>query len=99
MAQRDLYEVLELRRGASAAEIKKAYKRLARKLHPDLNPGDKAAEERFKEINEAHTVLSNPEKKKQYDAYGTAGPPPPPGPGVHFDRLRFRCGSFVGRGI
>lgn len=73
MAARSLYDVLELPKGASVAEVKKAYKRLARKYHPDLNPGDKSAEERFKEISEAYAVLSNPEKKKRYDATGSVG--------------------------
>jgi molecular chaperone DnaJ len=99
MAQRDLYEVLELPRSASAAEIKKAYKRLARKLHPDLNPGDKSAEDRFKEINEAYAVLSSPEKKKQYDTYGTAGPAPPPDPGVHFEGFDFGAGPSPAGGF
>ncbi len=92
MPQRDLYQVLELPKGSSAAEVKKAYKRLARQLHPDLNPGDKAAEERFKEINEAYAVLSNPEKKKQYDTYGTMGAEPPRDPGIHFDGFDFGAG-------
>ncbi len=70
MAKRDYYEVLGVKRGASAQEIKKAYRKLARKYHPDVNPGDKGAEERFKEISEAHEVLSDPEKKKQYDTLG-----------------------------
>ena len=89
MAKRDLYEILELPKGSSVAEVKKAYKRLARKYHPDLNPRDKSAEERFKEISEAHAILSDPEKKKRYDAHGTAGHPLPPGPGVHFEGFDF----------
>lgn len=91
MAARDLYEALELPHGASAQEVKKAYKRLARRYHPDLNPGDKAAEDRFKEISEAHAILSDPEKKKRYDTYGSAGPEPPPGPGVHFEGFDFEA--------
>lgn len=72
MAKRDYYEVLGVSRGAGDAEVKKAYRRLARKFHPDVNPGDKAAEERFKEISEAHEILSDPDKRKQYDAMGHA---------------------------
>jgi curved DNA-binding protein len=73
MAQTDYYEVLGLKKGAGADEIKKAYRKLAVKYHPDKNPGDKAAEERFKEINEAYAVLSDPEKKAQYDQFGSTG--------------------------
>lgn len=71
--KREYYDVLGLKPGASAEEIKKAYKKLARKYHPDMNPGNRAAEERFKEINEANEVLSDPEKKARYDQYGFAG--------------------------
>jgi len=70
MAKRDYYEVLGLKKGASEEEIKKAYRKLARKHHPDVNPGDKAAEEKFKEISEAHEVLSDSEKRRQYDSPG-----------------------------
>ncbi len=72
MAQ-DYYETLGLKKGASADEIKKAYRKLAVKYHPDKNPGDAKAEERFKEINEAYAVLSDPQKKAQYDQFGSAG--------------------------
>ena len=61
--RRDLYEVLGLQRGASEDEIKKAYRKLAKKYHPDLNPGDKTAEEKMKEVNAAYEILSDPEKK------------------------------------
>ncbi len=71
--KRDYYEVLGLNRDASDEDIKKAYRRLAMKLHPDRNPNDKTAEEKFKEINEANEILSQPEKRRAYDAYGHAG--------------------------
>jgi molecular chaperone DnaJ len=70
MASKDYYQVLGLNRNASEKEIKQAYRRLARKHHPDLNPGDKSAEARFKEMNAAYEVLSNPEKRKKYDQFG-----------------------------
>ena len=66
----DYYKILGVSKNATEAEIKKAYRKLARKYHPDLNPGDKEAEKRFKEINEANEVLSNPENRKKYDQYG-----------------------------
>ena len=69
----DYYKTLGLEKGASDSEIKKAYRRKARKYHPDINPGDKTAEDRFKEIQEAHSVLSDSEKRKAYDRYGTGG--------------------------
>ncbi len=74
MAKRDYYEVLGVPKGADDAAIKKAYRQLAKKNHPDVNPGDKEAEERFKEINEAYQVLSNPQKRAQYDQFGHDGP-------------------------
>jgi molecular chaperone DnaJ len=70
MASKDYYQILGVNRNASEKEIKQAYRRLARKHHPDLNPGDKSAEARFKEMNAAYEVLSNPEKRKKYDQFG-----------------------------
>jgi DnaJ-class molecular chaperone len=71
--KRDYYAVLEIERGASETEIKSAYRRLARKFHPDVNPGDKEAEEKFKEVAEANEVLSDPQKRQVYDRYGHEG--------------------------
>jgi molecular chaperone DnaJ len=72
MEFKDYYAILGVPRNADEKEIKKAYRRLARKYHPDLNPGDKEAERKFKEINEAYEVLSDPEKRKRYDELGAA---------------------------
>jgi molecular chaperone DnaJ len=72
MAKKDYYEMLGLQKGASDDEIKKSFRKLAIKYHPDKNQGDKEAEEKFKEINEAYQVLSDPQKKSQYDQFGTA---------------------------
>ncbi|MCX8073274.1 MAG: J domain-containing protein [Candidatus Binatia bacterium] len=73
MGEKDLYAILGVPRNASQEEIKRAYRKLARRYHPDVNPGNKEAEERFKEISEAHEILSDPEKRKLYDEFGMAG--------------------------
>src|SRR5215208_6471724 len=70
MAKEDFYQVLGVKKDAKPEEIKKAYRRMARKYHPDVNPGDKSAEERFKLITEAHDVLSDEKKRKVYDRFG-----------------------------
>nr|WP_206155233.1 molecular chaperone DnaJ [Caldanaerobacter subterraneus] len=79
-----MYEILGVDRNASQEEIKKAYRRLAKKYHPDLNPGDKEAEQKFKEINEAYEILSDPQKRAQYDQFGHAA----------FEQGGFQQGGF-----
>jgi molecular chaperone DnaJ len=69
----DFYDILEVGRGASAEELKKAYRKRARELHPDANPGDATAENKFKELSRAYEVLSDPQQRAQYDRFGEAG--------------------------
>lgn len=94
--KRDYYEVLGLKKGAGEAEIKKAFRKMALKYHPDKNPGDKKAEEKFKEINEAYGILSDPEKKEKYDRFGHAGVDPNAGFGGSGG---FSGGGFGGGGF
>jgi molecular chaperone DnaJ len=104
MAKQDYYQVLGIKRDAKPDEVKKAYRRLARKYHPDVNPGDKSAEERFKLITEAHEVLSDPKKRSVYDRFGQysdnladvaakGGGPGGAGRGAPFDFAGFDWGS------
>src|SRR5713101_3780369 len=86
-----LYDTLGVKKGASADEIKKAYRKLAAKYHPDKNPGDEAAEEKFKEVQNAYDTLSDAEKRKQYDAFGTANGRRTTG----FDPRDFGGGNFT----
>ena len=92
MAKRDYYEVLGVAKTATADEIKKAYRKKAIQYHPDRNPGDKEAEEKFKEAAEAYEVLSNPDKRSRYDQFGFAGVDGAAGGGSGF-------GGFGGQGM
>ncbi|MDD2217775.1 MAG: molecular chaperone DnaJ [Eubacteriales bacterium] len=107
--KRDYYEVLGLSKGASDEEIKKAFRKMAMKYHPDKNPDDKAAEEKFKELNEAYSILSDPDKKDKYDRFGFAGVDPNAGFGGaggfnggfggFEDIFDMFCGMFGGGGF
>jgi len=103
-AKHDYYETLGVPRKAGVEDIRRAYKKLARKYHPDVNPGDKAAEERFKNVQEAYDVLGDAKKRQMYDQFGFYSdsgfsPPPPPGGGAHgtqFDFSGFDFSDFMG---
>src|SRR6266478_7893621 len=102
----DYYETLGVSKNASAEEIRKSYRKLARKYHPDLNPGDKSSEERFKNVQEAYDVLSDAKKRQVYDPHGfysdSGFAPPPPGNdarrGSQFDFSGFDFSDYAGGG-
>jgi molecular chaperone DnaJ len=95
---KDYYKILEVDRNSSPEEIKKSYRKLAMKYHPDKNPGDPQAEEMFKECAEAFDVLSDPQKKQEYDTYGTVGGGNPFSGGFGMDDIFSRFGDFFGFG-
>ena len=101
--KKDFYEILGVKKNASAAELKKAFRKLARKYHPDINPSDKTAESKFKEMNEAYEILSDPKKREQYDQFGhaafDAGFGQGPGPGHGFEGFTQAGGGFRGGGF
>src|SRR5690349_12905965 len=96
MSKRDYYKVLDVPRTATEADIKKAYRKLAMKYHPDRNPGDKDAEDKFKEAAEAYAILCDPEKRSLYDRFGHQGVSSAAGAGAGFDPSVFsEFGDFA----
>ena len=95
MADKDYYELLGVDRGADADTIKQAYRRLAKKYHPDLHPGDAEAERMFKEVNEAYSVLSDPQKKSNYDQFGNPDGPVAGAGGGWSGDSRYLLGSRI----
>src|SRR5262245_33990768 len=87
----DFYVILGLERSASSADVKRAYRRLARKYHPDINPGDRAAERVFRQISEAYATLVDPDRRRQYDS--GAAPPAPSEPTLEFEGFDFSIGA------
>uniref|UniRef100_UPI004049D1A6 molecular chaperone DnaJ n=1 Tax=Fulvivirga sp. TaxID=1931237 RepID=UPI004049D1A6 len=98
MAKRDYYEILEVSKNATPEEIKKAYRKVAIKFHPDKNPGDASAEDKFKEAAEAYEVLSNPEKKQRYDRFGHAGMGGAGSQSANMDDIFSQFGDIFGGG-
>ena len=96
--KRDYYEVLGVAKNASEEDLKKAYRKQAKKYHPDLNPGDKEAEAKFKEVNEAYEVLGDKEKRARYDQFGFAGVDPSYGAGAPGGGGAGGFGGFGGMG-
>src|SRR5713101_8812060 len=95
-AKKDYYEILGVKKSASADDIRKAFRKLARKYHPDVNPGDKAAEEKFKTLSEANDVLSDPKKRKIYDQVGFYSDNIDPATAEAYARAGGRAGGFPG---